>query len=777
MPKSFDILLDTMDSHRSAQRSHELVESQLLDPVTQALAALVSKCIFASYDNLKLIHHLVATHGMRDSTFYVLVSVILEYPSEFGLSACSQNLTAQTQLASEQTQDLLRYVGDLVIGEIPNSPFGRHLLRESSERIFNCFQVEWVLPKLICGLIDALEREDRVSNEVIATLAALIEGVFWSQICLDRAPDMINVLVSSLDTVEIERNESSSLVGKVCTILGGRFRRRLLGGKSPSTDHSFGNLLASVGKAMFAEPSSMVRLTLLGGIVGDSIDESALLKKTSRQQILCAITGMVQLCVAELEMVDHCLAGKEEIFRRLSPLLLLRRFPAIYFQVARIQALRDDQGLYDSLRGLARQLSRRLGIGTSVQESTRLAYTSEERRLAAEVAGRCLPFGDPVQIRNSSASPTVPFSAYSTICHPSFATALRAITVHVNAGEAVESTKQMRAALYAACHHVPNVHQNDLCKEDAYRFTASVVFNVINMNADELEEDISQELVQLQAGCIEFIASCIERTLQDSAQKALSSHESLVREESGTSTEAGNKECDDAFGCAYNAVESIQDICRTTISIIQLGSAPCHWLDMARRIFQLPNGPREFSVAARTCLWNAVVIVSQRCAENGDRLNLFAKSTASWVVEWGTSGATVNVDLRHPLCVAGALQVVFILITRTKLFACLGQNKENQRVTVRNVHRWALNCIKYQSKNSNDGDDYSRRTLRRAALKLLLALITVDQLSRDDTALPNSLGPSELGETFTMLQSIANLDSDQDMQKMANSLLNSLRMG
>jgi hypothetical protein len=73
---------------------------------------------------------------------------------------------------------------------------------------------------------------------------------------------------------------------------------------------------------------------------------------------------------------------------------------------------------------------------------------------------------------------------------------------------------------------------------------------------------------------------------------------------------------------------------------------------------------------------------------------------------------------------AALLQVVFVLLTRTKSLDCLaGGNRDDNAACVRRAHEWAITSIKTKTEI---GGDCARTAMRKAALKLLLAIITID---------------------------------------------------
>jgi len=119
---------------------------------------------------------------------------------------------------------------------------------------------------------------------------------------------------------------------------------------------------------------------------------------------------------------------------------------------------------------------------------------------------------------------------------------------------------------------------------------------------------------------------------------------------------------------------------------------------------------------------------------------------------------------------AAALQVLFVLITRTKSFECLAGGKTTP-TSVHKAHSLAIARINTETKL---GGVYARTTMRKAALKLLLALVTIDQVD-SSSSLPICLSPGELGEAFTLLNGIANVDTDAEVRMLAAHILSGMR--
>ena len=791
VPASFEMLLDALKTYNGKSEGEDGSSSskeQELHPASRALGALVARCIVASDSRRKLARVLVAKHGMRNSTIYVFESIL----AEGAISTLPDNRNGQTRGTNDildennsrkqVDHELMQYVGELIIDHIPSSVYLRARIRESADAFFGGYDVQWLAPKLILALANQLDGSLATADaaDYHDAIRVSLTSALERQIRHGKCDDFIHNIIHALEEVEDKqssggnqtKSSTDGLVGRLCSIFEGQWRQTLLH-KSQWSDADFGNILRSIGKAMFAVPSSMTRLTLFGGVVGQNIAPETM-GMIVRDRILFAVTDIVKLCVEELDMADES-ENANALFHRLSPLLLLRRVPAIYFQVARKHSRASNKGqdLYQALASLSRRMAFRLDImddlSRSVDRQSRVKYSAEERRLAAEIAGRVLPFGNPVD-ESLPSHQSESSALFSRICMPAYTSALREVSSIWNPANFVESIRRARAALYATCHAIPMLQQKEYFNDDVIRLTAAFAFTIVAVDVDEKDDNLSNELVQLQTGCIEFFALCIERTLEDRVRSVRSVEArsdcivEILEPESIHSKE------ENFVPQGFSSIEATRSICEVLVGIVRFGRAndPWHFDDKSVSLVQHSKLIiDEFTVPARTCLWNAFVMASQRCQENEGQLARFAKSTVPWVIDWAISGK--NTDLHHPLCLAAALQVVFLLVTRTKSLNCFGEKGGDRK---RNIYRLALDSLK---RDYHGGGAYATRALRVAGLKLLLALVTINQISEDETVLPNCLNPGELGETFSVLHGVANMDADSEVQRLAAHILGLLK--
>jgi hypothetical protein len=397
-------------------------------------------------------------------------------------------------------------------------------------------------------------------------------------------------------------------------------------------------------------------------------------------------------------------------------------------------------------------------------------FSDEERRLAAEVAGRCLSFGE---LEDVAATQTASksCSTFLLICKPAFTLFLRAVTKMSTKSAMIGAIRTARAALYATCNHLPFANDDERYDNDIYRQTASFALETLCVDAHGVPPEVSSDLVKLQTGSIEFFAMCIEKTLQNQKYHEAPKNQ-LVEEVAGRIAETSMKHMKSR---GLSASSSLQQICRSVVTILRVGKSSDAWVDSAKPFFlgHALQARGDFSVPARICLWNALIVVAQRCRDDDQSLNRFSRSTLPWVAEWG-AGARPNDDIHHPLCVAAALQLIFVSVTRSKSLDCFAGRDGPPKKYIQQVHRWALEAAKAEP---NSFENYANRALRLAALKLMLAIVTIDNINSDGSALPSSMGPGELGETFTVVYGVSNMDPDSEVRELASHILGMLRGG
>ena len=802
IPSSFEMLLNVLHEEASLPSYEETgnidtIEGQednhRMSPTCQALANMVSKCIVVSESRnkgLRLARRLVSQHGPeKKTTVYVLLTILEDFATIDQPQKNGESTRQSLDEMEDNKSSLINFAWSIISEQIPSSCFLRDQIRRSSSRVFFRLNMGFVIPKLITLLADQLKKLrqrngiDRIEvDDTIETASLCLTRIMEQHAApahADALDSMVRLILQTVETIEAQQcegadgSERSSMhrtfIGRICSAFLGRWRRSLLETSSAGNNDGFGNVLISLSNAFFNAPSSLATLTMFGAFVGESFETHSV-DQRGEIRIMGAMCRLIEFCVEKLRA--DSLAPKD-VFGCLSPLLLLRRVPAAYFQIASKHSSRMHRdSYYIQLSYLADFMVVRLDLGSHVTgtgSSRSSGFSAEERRLAAEIAGRCLPFAATIGDVNAFSSCTV----FSRICTPAFKGGLKAAETNGSSSdERILAIKRARAALFAVCHHIASVSDDMLFEDDCYRLTASFAFSVLRIDAEEkgLDPELSDSVIKLQTGCIEFFAICIEKTLREQAPNQ-SDGEKIVSELPPPRTSCVVQQ-------GYSSKESLGNVCRVAITLLQAGVPLDHWVFSAERHFlqRESTTDKKILTSTRICLWNAFVLVSQRCSNDHGQLTRFAKVTVPWVMKWCVGGE-VGVDPRHPLCLAAALQVMFLLITRTKSLnfsigpTCAGARKE----TIRELYRWTLGVVRRDTRYP--GGEYANRALRLSGLKLLLAIFTVDQTKVvDESEIEECLGPADVSETCTVLNSVANMNTDSEVQEVAAGLLRAFQV-
>jgi hypothetical protein len=747
--------------------------SKSLDPACQAICALVARCILAHPRPMKLASTIVSRYGMKMSTIHILICLMNDTsasPSDDTESINWDQTTAGSNDNNHTTeQDVLAYAVVMLLDSISTSAYLRERLCKSNGSILANTQVsfELVIPKLVGILSESHKTNAKDAKGVVSAVGTTITSIMERQVLRGSTNEFACQVVSVLEKIaEDPADDTKGLIGYVCSTFAGRWRRDLLE-KKGFGDEDFGEMLKSIGRGMLLSPASVAPLTFFGALVGEDLTEESIGICGARYRILLAVEKIMEICTGELKQRDK--AGSDAIFARLSPLLMLRRVPTLYFKVARKESMvRGRNGLQDYAIVLVGELAGRLDIdsllGLSIGQQGDIS--AGERRLAAEIAGRCLSFGEvgnngkPIGVSQSCAT-------FERICAPAFAAFIRTMDEEKKGTDALFSIRRARAALYAACNHIPYCTDDEYYEHDVYRQTASFALYAISVDADMVGSDTSVDLVQLQTGCIEFFALCVEKTLKirlgvPSRQLVQDAHENK------------NSEKVHSEQTGFLASNSLQQISRAIVSILQSGKHGADaWICSAKANYlgHSSGAVESYSIPARTCLWNSLIVVSQRSSDKDGSVEMFARSALPWITDWG-AGTRSDDQVHHPLCIAAALQVTFILLTRLKSLAFFAGSDRFAKEYIRRAHGWALQTLK--DKPTSVGD-YSNRAQRLAALKLLLSIVTVDSINSDGSVLPSCLGPGELGEAFTVIHGLSNMDPDSEVRGLSSHLLSLLK--
>jgi hypothetical protein len=737
-----------------------------------------------------VVNYLVSQNGMLASTVKVLCLVLRKphWNVATGEKTCDES----------DRQGLLDHIAcDVILKNNSSNSSVQESIRSAQHDNVDLFaqcSVNSVAAAAIRELA-SLSDDSLPDASTLAVLLTILTTALWRNLSLDGGSvqllveTIMETLISMLE-VAVKVNDGDSRksltskadldksIDRTLALLGEKWRSSLLTEDASSRNamvfndcNSLGAVFSAVGTIMFRRPSSTLPLTFHGALLGDGssygFDSTNGHKRTL---VLNTAMSLIQTAVAELDRLnlnrDGVRPGTKSaaggIFTQLAPLLFLRRVPprlfhAAYAEVAKKES--DDtfrENMIERLKCLADHLSSRLGIRTTPTAAT---ITAEERQMAAEVAGRCLPFNEnPTKVPQSSCFGGASF--FQRICIPAFVGTLEL----VNGGpgtydDAMNRIRGARAALYAACHFVPFAPRCDNeSVGEALLSIASFCLQVLNAEQGIFEgSSLDKDFLQLQMGCIEYFALCVEaRQSLLLAEQPFSSSNSMIE------------------GPLHRLYECLFDIIQVgrlnEVELLGDGPLAQRLSDNAKPIKDSDRS-KIYSAPCITCLWNALIVVSQRCPDDGRRLAFLAESILPRLVASGTAENRRIDERRHPLCDTAALQLAFILITRSKSFGGIPPTASDEGASVERLYRWSLRAIQ----TTQESNDVTSLGLRCAGLKVGLAVITICQegnISGGKNGLTSFImNDRDKSDTFSVTQEIALNDSDPKLRILASHIL------
>lgn len=507
--------------------------------------------------------------------------------------------------------------------------------------------------------------------------------------------DSTGTITALLKAMPLKDQKTSE---RVFSRLGNSWRRVLLQRDSPPY---FADVLTAIGRQMLLNPSEILPLTLFGFVIGDGVEAEV---SQFNAFVMDSVLKLLDLCLSKFD--ESCLDSTDRgMFHRLSPLLLLRRIPRRFFLL-----LRDGTISPEALR-LLQRLIRCLAVVIGADElHDQCSFSTEERRLAAEIASQALPFEQTEATgRGNSEIP----SCFSAICLPSFRGLLLRTkempTAERNVVDHIRAIRAARASMYAICLSLPLLSDSE--GGMTLQQTASFVFELMRYSSSTLtNNDVLREYEQLLAGCTEWMALCLQRL------------SNLINESSQTSMGV-------ALCSVINGMRCIAE--RATLGAGQLSG-------LGEELWPSYDASGGYDVSSRICVWNAWILASQRA----DPARI-VKLGVNWVLQWGTDGS-IDHNLRHPLCVAAAAKYILTVGTRLKN---LQLDEETTGQSVALAHEWAMTII---------ATDYTAfeaiisNTTRLVGVKLLLLVLSLDSSDGDEATTQK-----RIQQTLSALQAIA----------------------
>lgn len=479
-------------------------------------------------------------------------------------------------------------------------------------------------------------------------------------------------------------------------------------------DCGYRNILLATAKSMVGMPSSAIPLSLFSSLVGmtNELDTT-----DSEQKVLKATVSVVQFAVNELRLPRDFDSGDEQaVFKRLSPLLILRRLPNAYYQILHTHMMSTESS-FTVMHELATELANEIRAHALKNDEGNLAR--EEKMLLAQVAGHCLPFSVTPSDLNES-----PIALFDLFEKP-FSATLDNMRFESKSSLDLQNINESKLALFAVCQHIPGASDDDGCGT-AFVKVASFVFEFLYEyhQTTHWGEHIRQELAKLHTGCLHFLGVVFDSLF---ARKAKSFAEQIEPE---------------ANNCRNKFLDGLIRTFDDTSSIVFNGAIP-----------ELEG--RYFSASTRISIFNAMVTYTQSCTAEDQRLALFASELLPVLIKWVDKGA-IDDDIRHPLCVAASLQVVYTILAKLGSFDWVNDSETK-------FVRLTLRCA-FKSLCNEEGAGICS-PLRLVSMKVILTVIAIKQ------DLTEYFERDEIHRAMIVVREAVNRDESQEVRQLAFKIL------
>lgn len=542
-----------------------------------------------------------------------------------------------------------------------------------------------------------------------------------------HSSEMVRALIESIGRDDSGKGDGSSKILKFSEL----WRKGLIEESPCNNDYS--SFLQAICIEMFDQPSNSSIFSLFAGMIGegnyDDVNDAQSMDR-KRVRVSIATKNLITLCLHEYKKCQPLnKENKGDVFTVIAPSLLLRRIPYNCYKM-----LHNIDGNESLLENLSDILASKLGIETANSIVT-AAEIGQERKLLAELVPRCLPFSTKAQNNDDVVH------GFQRFCSPIFTSALAKIKQN---SMQLRDWRMTKISLYICCHAI-HLNPNSFSIKD---FESMLAFVVETFQLEVISDD---DMIELQTGCIDFLATCIESicTVSDVGYSKITLLEDSLNK-SSSSTEQ----------------ETLANLFKeVTFQIIQ-NAKP----ETKSHLF---NGESaSFSVATRTCVLNAFTTASKRCPQ--EKLIGLSEMIVSEILGWAIGGPIDN-HVRHPLCLAAMMQCIFVLLTRSKSSTCLQTNEKSLESNLRDLFQLSVEAIKFNNENKSF-DNYSISTMRVAAMKLLMGIISVHQTSTSSSSSAKFgfLAPGDIARATSIIRGTANVDKDPIVRKLAEHLVSVL---
>lgn len=676
----------------------------VMEPSHQLVSDLVERCII--HRPLLLLPYFAVQ--VQNITFKVEVFVDL-------LDKCAHSNILPLDQCQEIEQNLFEI--------LPNSKHLQMLLHSKP------FVVSHLSPQTLIVLCTDILKSKSTTDYSKSTVTKILSSYIQKK-AATSSHDIVLSLIKTMRSVDEETDEETIKLLKYAE----SWRKALVYGKE-CHDNDYSTFIGTICAEMFKNPADSTLLALFASMIGDGHEkeEYSRLCETSALRIKTCVSTSIEMALGNMRINCETM----NIFVKLSPLLILRRIP-----MAQYNLLQSDKESHSIFIALSDIIAFKLGIESN--DFIPMVDTVEERKLLAELAPRCFPFSEETKKQ------TRLLCCYNRFCRPVIYTTLDKI----EKGSMTEyDWKRAKVSLYI-CYHANQLKRqisiNDV--EESVNFAITAL---------RIQDDDNTNVVELQSGCIDYLAAFIDNIVLTKKYEAnKTSAEALIEEiptpkiEKRKSAQREQTSLNESFVAAM-------------LHIIVADHKT--FRNSEQEYFSDIYGYKQWSIASKTCILNVFTVVAKRCPD--DKLQSLSSMIVPRLIRWVTSGK-VDGSYRHPLCVAAMMQFLFTLFMRSNSFSSIEHSTISSQNLLNEIFQLCTHAIQYDD-DHNSSESYAVRSMRTAALKLLLIIVTIDQGS--SACNKRYFAPGDLSRAMSIVRGSGNVDKDPEFRKLASYLSTVLR--
>ena len=481
--------------------------------------------------------------------------------------------------------------------------------------------------RMVDKLVGLGTKED--TEDALSCLTTTLRRVFRSSSTSGNAKQITRILLDQMSRVE-KRPGIEPIVANLCQ----RWRQDLLHEEGYADSH-YADVAVALIQEMMNAPSKVEPLMAFGWMAQEENGVESPFSPAQERRISVFVARAAEACTTDFELLKKTKSLQHpDIFERLCPLLILRRIPSQYYQIARTSRVVQEPSQLN-FASISVSLSIHLVDRLRPCDDEIVQVSPEERKLAAEVIARLLPLVSREGIDDEG-------SLYASICYP-YLVKLSEHPKQLCDVRNVPLWRSVRVSLFVACSSM--VESKNVEETGVVLSMVVACLKLIEIDAESFnDESLLEEAEKLHAGCCDFFAMCFiklfaEKQLVDSA---------LEQSSQGNYTK---KACYHLLGALREATDR--------------------------------------GAAIPRCIWNSIVLAATRI-EEGKTFNL-SHFILPWMFRWKTE-ASQSEKRWHDFDTWASMKLIFTLITRQKSSGLFPHT--DPKISFEIIVSWTLDVVR-----------------------------------------------------------------------------------